>query len=156
MSVDAINTTGGAGKAVASAFVPGLGQMLDDKKGKGALYLGGTTALAAGSKLLADTYLYGKPIDLFASTWAKKQQLEENFQLLNNRIIQLRKVFAASDGFKEGIKNVQKANVNLMNKASEMGFEHMYTKYAAIGLGLAAAGLWIANIVDAYKGNKNK
>ncbi len=28
--------------------------------------------------------------------------------------------------------------------------------YGAIALGLATAGLWIANIVDAYKGNKNK
>ncbi len=41
--------SGGAGKAWASAFVPGLGQMLDGRTGTGIGFLAGTIALIGGT-----------------------------------------------------------------------------------------------------------
>lgn len=42
---DNVKLTGGFGKAVASFFIPGLGQLLDDRKKEGFLFLGSGLAL---------------------------------------------------------------------------------------------------------------
>lgn len=96
---------GGAVKAVASAFIPGLGQFMDGRNKDGAKYLGGAVGLSTASSLV-------------------------------------------------GISIARKAA-----KAIEQGAECLpktpVAKVAAIALmGLAGTGLWIANIVDAYKGGK--
>lgn len=100
--------TGGAGKAVASAFIPGLGQMCDGSTKKGLAYLGGVAATGVGAKLLSNS--------------------------------------------------VAKDVLQLMEKSGEAAMKgSTKAKWAgALALGLATTGLWIANIVDAYKGNKNK
>ena len=46
---DNVKLTGGFGKAVASFFIPGLGQLLDDRKKEGFLFLGSGLALSAAS-----------------------------------------------------------------------------------------------------------
>ncbi len=52
---------GGAGKAVASFFIPGLGEFLDGRNKEGAMFLGSRLAvsgvsLALGSKIAKDTF----------------------------------------------------------------------------------------------------
>lgn len=100
---------GGAGKAVASAFIPGLGQFLDGRTKDGAKYLGGSVGLGAASTLVS--------------------------------VSMLRKAAQAAEALEEGAETLPKTPVG---------------KFVALGLmGLATTGLWIANIVDAYKGGKN-
>ncbi len=97
---------GGAVKAVASAFIPGLGQFMDGRNKDGAKYLGASVGLGAASTLVS--------------------------------VSMLRK---ASQALEEGAETLPKTPVG---------------KFVALGLmGLAGTGLWIANIVDAYKGGKN-
>ena len=50
--------TGGAGKAVASYFVPGLGEFMDGRKKEGAFYLG--SRLGAGVAACALSYSINK------------------------------------------------------------------------------------------------
>ena len=105
-NIDQPKQKGGAVKAVASAFVPGLGQFLDGRNKDGAKYLGASVGLGAASTLVS--------------------------------VSMLRK---ASQALEEGAETLPKTPVG---------------KFVALGLmGLAATGLWIANIVDAYKGGKN-
>ncbi len=105
-NIDQPKQKGGAVKAVASAFVPGLGQFLDGRNKDGAKYLGASVGLGAASTLVS--------------------------------VSMLRK---ASQALEQGAETLPKTPV---------------VKIAALGLmGLASAGLWIANIVDAYKGGKN-
>ncbi len=96
---------GGAFKAVASTFIPGLGQFCDGRGKAGALFLGGTVAASLGSRALAISSL---------NSMAPVEKVGE--------------VILKSSG-----------------KAKYFG---------ALALGLAATGLWIANIVDAYNGGK--
>ena len=96
---------GGAGKAVASAFIPGLGQLIDGRGKDGAKYFGGVVALKAASGLVGLSII-------------KK----------------------AAKAIEQGAENLPKTPV---------------AKVAAMSLiGLASLGLWVANIVDAYKGGK--
>lgn len=105
-NIDQPKQKGGAVKAVASAFVPGLGQFLDGRNKDGAKYLGASVGLGAASTLVS--------------------------------VSMLRK---ASQALEEGAETLPKTPVG---------------KFVALGLmGLAGTGLWIANIVDAYKGGKN-
>lgn len=105
-NIDQPKQKGGAVKAVASAFVPGLGQFLDGRNKDGAKYLGASVGLGAASTLVS--------------------------------VSMLRK---ASQALEEGAETLPKTPVG---------------KFVALGLmGLASTGLWIANIVDAYKGGKN-
>lgn len=105
-NIDQPKQKGGAVKAVASAFVPGLGQFLDGRNKDGAKYLGASVGLGAASTLVS--------------------------------VSMLRK---ASQALEQGAETLPKTPV---------------VKIAALGLmGLASTGLWIANIVDAYKGGKN-
>lgn len=96
---------GGAFKAVASAFIPGLGQFCDGRGKAGALFLGGTTAAALGSKVLAISSL-------------------------------------------NSMATVEKAGEVILKSSGKAKF------FGALALGLAATSLWVANIVDAYKGGK--
>lgn len=99
-NIDQPKQKGGAVKAVASAFVPGLGQFLDGRNKDGAKYLGASVGLGAASTLVSVSML-----------------------------------------LEEGAETLPKTPVG---------------KFVALGLmGLASTGLWIANIVDAYKGGKN-
>lgn len=105
-NIDQPKQKGGAVKAVASAFVPGLGQFLDGRNKDGAKYLGASVGLGAASTLVS--------------------------------VSMLRK---ASQALEQGAETLPKTPVG---------------KFVALGLmGLASTGLWIANIVDAYKGGKN-
>ena len=87
---------GGGGKAIASTFIPGLGQMCDGRTGTGLKFLGGVTLAGIASKLAYTSSLFAKTTKGFAGAMV-----------------------------------------------------------AGMALGLTAAGLWIANIVDAYKGGKS-
>lgn len=100
---------GGAGKAVASAFIPGLGQFCDGRNKAGLASLGGVVGAGIGSRLLSVSYLNGL--------------------------------------IKDVEKSGEKAVVSGGTKAKF---------YGAIALGLASGALYIANIVDAYKGGKAK
>ena len=113
--VDSIKQTGGVGKGVASAFVPGLGQFCDGRNKEGAAYLGTSAAIALGANAL------GKSIskDMFQATQAATQ----------------------NSGF-----DVSKYLKGLSK----------YKMWGALALGLAGTGVWIANIVDAYKGGKKQ
>lgn len=44
---------GGVGKAIASAVIPGLGQLCDDRTSTGLKFLGGVVATGIGARLLA-------------------------------------------------------------------------------------------------------
>lgn len=108
-NIDQPKQKGGAVKAVASAFVPGLGQFLDGRNKDGAKYLGASVGLGAASTLVS--------------------------------VSMLRKAAQAAEALEEGAETLPKTPVG---------------KFVALGLmGLASTGLWIANIVDAYKGGKN-
>ena len=87
---------GGGGKAIASTFIPGLGQMCDGRTGTGLKFLGGVTLAGIASKLAYASAVFAK----------------------------------TNKGLYAGIA-------------------------AGLALGLTTAGLWIANIVDAYKGGKS-
>ena len=52
-NIDQPKQKGGAVKAVASAFVPGLGQFLDGRNKDGAKYLGASVGLGAASTLVS-------------------------------------------------------------------------------------------------------
>lgn len=98
---------GGAGKAVASAFVPGLGQFLDGRNKQGAGFLGGSIGLGVASSLVG--------------------------------------------------RSIAKDMIKSLEQSAEAMPKTPTGKLAAVGLiGLAATGLWIANIVDAYKGGKQE
>lgn len=98
---------GGAGKAVASAFVPGLGQFLDGRNKQGAGFLGGSIGLGVASSLVGHS--------------------------------------------------IAKDMIKSLEQSAEAMPKTPTGKLAAIGLiGLAATGLWITNIVDAYKGGKQE
>ena len=94
---------GGAFKAVASTFIPGLGQFCDGRGKAGALFLGGTVAASLGSRALAISSL-------------------------------------------NSMAPVEKAGEVILKSSGKAKY------FGALALGLAATGLWIANIVDAYKG----
>ena len=119
MSIEAVNPSvnyqpvkqnkkGGGGKAIASAFIPGLGQFCDGRAKAGALYLGGVTAASLGGRMLSASYL--------------------------NNLIQ----------------TTEKTGEALVKSGGRGKL------YGAITLGIAATSLYIANIVDAYKGGKQK
>ncbi len=122
MTVEAISgnvqvrkKTGGAGKALASASIPGLGQFLDGRNKQGAIYLGLGTAAGIGSGLL-----YGS--------------------LVND-------MFKASDAV------VSEGSFSMSKCLSKLPKGKLYGFCAA---SLAGMAIGIANIVDAYKGNRNK
>ena len=120
MSVD---STGGAGKAVASAFIPGLGQFCDGRNKAGAGYMASNVALNVGT--MAAGYAIAKDV----------VKLSEK---------------AVAKGVKEPqeFSAMAKEFVGSLSKAGK-------AKYAAlIALPVISTGLWIANIVDAYKGNR--
>ena len=96
---------GGAFKAVASTFIPGLGQFCDGRGKAGALFLGGTVAASLGSRALAISSL-------------------------------------------NSMAPVEKAGEVILKSPGKAKY------FGALALGLAATGLWIANIVDAYNGGK--
>lgn len=100
--------TGGAGKAVASYFIPGLGQFIDGRNKEGAKFLGATLGLGA--------------IGMFLQ--------------------------------KDILKASLKGNIEGMMEAS-LKFTESKTKMAAVlGVGVLALGVKIADMVNAYKGNK--
>ncbi|MBQ8459525.1 hypothetical protein IJ541_05420 [bacterium] len=124
MAVEAINVnqqvlppkkTGGAGKAWASVFIPGLGQFLDGRNKEGAIYMGTNLGASIGAYALGNSI--GK--DIFQAT----QKAME------------------TDGMFDVSKYLSK-----MPKGKI---------YGAIALGIGSTILWIANIVDAYKGKKH-
>ena len=96
---------GGAFKAVASTFIPGLGQFCDGRGKAGALFLGGTVAASLGSRALAISSL-------------------------------------------NSMAPVEKAGEVILKSSGKAKY------FGALALGLAATGLCIANIVDAYNGGK--
>lgn len=101
--------TGGGGKALASAVVPGLGQFFDGRNDKGFAFLGGMIGLNALSMYVnKDMY---KPL------------------------------------FDGNMEKYLKVLPKVYEKKGQFG------KNALIGFALM--GLWLANIVDAYRGSKN-
>lgn len=98
--------TGGGGKGIASAFIPGLGQFVDGRTKQGALFLGGTVAAGAANGLLSRSIM------------------------------------------KDAFTAVEKGGEAAMSKGGKAKL------IGLAALGIAAAGLYIANIVDAYKGDK--
>ena len=104
---------GGGGKAVASTFIPGLGQLCDGRTKTGLAYLGGVL----GSTIAGRMLVLSAEADVFSKT--------------TNTIATGANVVKVGGG----------------TKAKLAG---------ALALGLTATGLWIASIVDAYKGGKVK
>ena len=123
------NKAGGGGKAVASAFCPGLGQFMDGRNKEGALYLAGAVGSASAGRAL----LSKADKDVFEAVSEASRKAFEICKPGSD-------VWELSDKMeKEALKNVKKGG-----------------RYAGICLGLLGMGLWIANIVDAYKGGKKK
>ena len=119
-----VKQTGGAGKAVASAFIPGLGQFCDGRTKEGLTYLGA----AVGTQVAS--YALGKCIS--------KDMLKTVEQML------------------EANPNVNPTE--MMSKAShairDFAAKSKLRAAAVVLLPLAWLGAWIANIADAYKGDK--
>lgn len=99
------------GKAVASSFIPGLGQFCDGRIKAGLGFLAGAIGLGVLSRL------------------STKPMLKE-------------------------LKNFEKAAMELKElPAIKIGASKML---APMIIGLGSTGLWIANVVDAYKGRKEE
>ena len=115
MTVDSVSVvapqrqTGGAGKAIASAFIPGLGQFCDGRNKEGAKFMGASVACGLGSLVLKNS--------------------------LARDMLEISRDAA---------------------KVSSLKGSSKFKIAGLLVLGLATTGLWIANIVDAYKGGKNK
>ena len=136
MTVEAVGYTpaqfqekaGGRGKAVASAFIPGLGQFCDGRNKEGALYLVGTAGSTLTGAALVSKYLK----DVFE---AQSKASRKAFEISKpGEFLDL-----ANKMKKEAVKNLKKGGI-----------------YAACALAVLGSVLWIANIVDAYKGGKKK
>ena len=122
MAVESVNgvqpqvkQTGGAGKAVASGFIPGLGQLCDGRTKEGLGYMGANIGLSLAGGLL------GRSIG--------KDLVELSTKAVEN-----------------GGKTF---NVSKYLKGAPRG-----KMIAACLLPFAGLALWVANVVDAYKGNK--
>lgn len=132
--------TGGVGKAVASAFLPGLGQFIDGRNKEGALFLGATAATGLGTLGLSASILndknlseYADGLDEFmgkAETIAKETT---DKKVAKQEIAKL---------FQEFSKKTPKS---IRNKA--LGIVALLTAGFVLG---------IANIVDAFKGGKKE
>lgn len=109
---DTERKTGGAGKAFASAIIPGLGQFCDGRNKAGAFFLVGNLGLKAALIGLGLSFLKS------AAKFAEK----------------------AESSIEAGKVPMPKGSIG---KAIAM-----------CTVSLAATGLWIADIVDAYKGGK--
>ena len=99
--------TGGASKAVASAFIPGLGQFCDGRNKEGVKFIGASIALSAAFSSLSNSF--SKTLITAVESGAEKLPKSGKNKLIG---------------------------------------------MAAIGV--ASSILYIANIVDAFKGNKSK
>ena len=123
--------TGGAGKAVASAIIPGSGQLIDGRVGAGLGFLGGATGIATA-----------------------RYFLEKDAVKVSGRFGRSLGVKLAEKAIKpkEAIKKIFGASHKLMQKAFKNA--SVLKKTAMIALPLAALGLYVANIVDAYEGGK--
>lgn len=102
--------TGGCGKAIASAFLPGLGQYCDGRNKEGTAYLLSTVGTGALAGYL--NYSAGKDV------------------LMAHRILE--------------------------TGAKKLSGLTKLKGYSAIVLALTTLGLWCANVIDAYKGNKKQ
>ena len=119
-----VKQTGGTGKAVASGFIPGLGQFCDGRNKEGLAYLGAAVGTQVAGYALA-----------------KK---------ISNHMLKV-------------VEQTMRANPNvnpaeIVSKASQaIGEFAKKSKLGAIAtvlLPLAGFGIWIANIADAYKGDR--
>lgn len=117
-----INSTGGVGKAIASTFIPGLGQFCDGRNKAGAGYMVSDIALGAGAFTLG----YSLSKDIFKAS-----------ETLVNSKVEPKTIEEATKQFMEAFPKAGKVKCAAM-----------------IALPLVATGVWIANIVDAYKGNR--
>ena len=127
--------TGGAGKAVASAIIPGSGQLIDGRVGAGLGFLGGALGISGLRFLL------------------NKNTLKQNEKLINRFTGNLEK--KAAQGLvttKEFFKKSLGAGFKIAKKAFKSA--SVLKKAAMLALPLAALGLYVTNIVDAYKGGK--
>lgn len=125
--------TGGAGKGFASALIPGLGQLIDGRIGAGLGFLGSMLGLSVLQTI------NGKK---FSENLAKN--LPEN----GNKMKMLDKAWKA--GKKDKVLKVVFGNIKKAFKSLPTG-----NKVAAIALPIIGFGTYIANIVNAAKGNKD-
>ena len=127
--------TGGAGKAVASAIIPGSGQLIDGRVGAGLGFLGGALGISGLRFLL------------------NKNVIKQNEKLITRFSSNLGK--KAAQGLitpKEAMKKSIGVGIKIVKKAFKSA--PVLKKAAMIALPLAALGLYVTNVVDAYKGGK--
>lgn len=121
--------TGGGGKAVASFFIPGLGQFLDGRTAAGAGFLGGSIALQLIKFPLLKEY--------------NRAVKEESNAAFPKDV----KINSFGDFFKRSKAPLKSPKVLEAMKTSK------YKKAKMLGWG--ALALWVVGIIDAYKGDRS-
>ena len=144
-----VKQTGGTGKAVASAFIPGLGQFCDDRNEAGIGYLSGVGA----STIAGCSFLTKYARDVYN---AKEKASHEIFEAKSRASS---KAFKTHDklgkDFLDYAKQLEReATKNMLTPEEAAKTVKKGGLYTGAVLLIIGAGLWLANIVDAYKGNK--
>lgn len=157
MSVEAVGVqlqpkkeTGGGGKAVASALIPGLGQFMDGRNKEGAGYLAGGLGSSIAGKVLISKYNK----DVFeASSKASKAIFDAEAEA-SSKAFKIHR-FDSGESFLDLAHKMEKeATQNMLTPEAAKKAVKKGGYYAGIALGVLGIGLWIANIVDAYRGGK--
>lgn len=119
--------TGGVGKAVASAIIPGSGQLIDGRAGSGL----GFFCTLCGLSLVRSKLM--KPVS---------RALDRYTKILDKQKLPL----------KESVKKSWGA----VNRLTKTMFKNasMPKKIAMVALPVAIIGTYVANVVNAYKGDK--
>lgn len=140
--------TGGTVKAVASVFVPGLGQFMDGRNKEGAGFLAGTVGLSAlGGSMV--NYASGKLFDAKTALSRAEFDAKAGAKIPNGSHDTFHQRVTAAQA--EAVAN---SPIVANAKKSLQAVEKSMKKYSIIG-GLALIGAGIVsiwNIVDAYKG----
>ncbi len=159
MSMNTVNTqitpqkrTGGIKKAIASTFVPGLGQFLDSRKKEGCFYL-----IGIGSSAIVSAKCFSKyNKDVFE---ASKKASKDIFNA------QQKATADAYNTFKPGTEEDLPRYISRMQKKATSGMikpEDAFKTvkkdrlYIGISTALICIMLLIANVADAYKGDRKK
>jgi len=147
---ESVKSVGGAGKAVASALVPGLGQFLDGRNKEGAGYLLGASGLSFGGLALVNKYNN----DVFEATTKASREI---FDAASKASSEALHTFEHAKGanFIEYAKKMEKeATKNMITPEAAAKAVKKGGKYAGIALWVIGSALWLAGVVDAYKGGK--
>ena len=184
--VDQVKQTGGTGVAVGSAFIPGLGQLCDGRNKEGAFYMIGVGGLGTGGTYLINKYKKDvfeaecKAMDerFEAECKANSEKFKAECKAMEERFkAECRAMdekynarFGNStsgkfqkehtDVIADACEVVQDTAAKATDSKSKPKINVKDVKkgglYAGIALAVASIALYVANIVDAYKGGNKQ